>query len=316
MEEIYKKALIKAQNVNFSYFINLAMSAKITWTELGNILDDLTPSIEKSKQLNKVFLREFEFLHLQKSETIISENRFHSNGDDDAIVNDEELSKHDESLDNDNIEQSDQFQAHDENLELDEGDTEQLQEKGKSEKGHLVNFFSHIDENLNSDDLMQKFENVGKKKHHCEDCDKSFSYLSDLKSHKKIHTGEKPFQCKICSKSFRWKVGLSNHEKIIHSTNKNLPNPHKCQFCKKYFKSHSEKERHERIHTGERPFKCNVCQTRFSETGALKGHEKVHTGAKPFECKICGKIFVRNQHLKAHVVTQHAKDKEIPTLMK
>ena len=57
------------------------------------------------------------------------------------------------------------------------------------------------------------------------------------------------------------------------------------------------------------------CQTRFSETGALKGHEKVHTGAKPFECKICGKIFVRNQHLKAHVVTQHAKDKEIPTLM-
>ena len=39
----------------------------------------------------------------------------------------------------------------------------QLQEKGKSEKGHLVNFFSHIDENLNSDDLMQKFENVGKK---------------------------------------------------------------------------------------------------------------------------------------------------------
>ena len=121
--------------------------------------------------------------------------------------------------------------------------------------------------------MMQRFENVGKKNHHCEDCDKSFSYLSDLKSHGKIHTCEKPFQCKICSKSFRWKVGLSNHEKIIHSTNKNLPNPHICKFCKKYFKSHSERERHERIHTGERPFKCNVCQTRFSDTGALKGHE-------------------------------------------
>ena len=68
MEEIYKKALIKAQNVNFSYFINLAMSAKITWTELGNILDDLTPSIEKSKQLNKVLLKEFEVLNSQNIE--------------------------------------------------------------------------------------------------------------------------------------------------------------------------------------------------------------------------------------------------------
>ena len=68
MEEIYKKALIKAQNENFSYFINLAMSAKITWTELGNILDDLTPSIEKSKQLNKVLLKEFEVLNSQNIE--------------------------------------------------------------------------------------------------------------------------------------------------------------------------------------------------------------------------------------------------------
>ena len=70
MEEIYKKALLKAQNVNFSYFINLAISAKITWTELGNILEDLTPSIEKSKQLNKVLLKEFEVLHSQKNETL------------------------------------------------------------------------------------------------------------------------------------------------------------------------------------------------------------------------------------------------------
>ena len=92
MEKVYKKALIKAQYVNFSYFINLAMSAKITWTELGNILDDLTPSIEKSKQLNKVFLKEFEVLQFQKQETISPENKFHSNGDDDAmLVNDEEL---------------------------------------------------------------------------------------------------------------------------------------------------------------------------------------------------------------------------------
>ena len=81
MEKVYKKALIKAQYVNFSYFINLAISAKITWTELGNILDDLTPSLEKSKQLNKVLLKEFEVLNSQKMEYTISEDKPLSNKD-------------------------------------------------------------------------------------------------------------------------------------------------------------------------------------------------------------------------------------------
>ena len=127
MEEIYKKALLKAQNVNFSYFINLAISAKITWTELGNILEDLTPSFEKSKQLNKLLLKEFEVLHLQKNETTILENKLHSNRDYTMMVNYEELSEnneeYDESIDNSIVEQTDQFQAHDEYLQLDEGDT-------------------------------------------------------------------------------------------------------------------------------------------------------------------------------------------------
>ena len=110
MEKVYKKALIKAQYVNFSYFINLAISAQISWTELGNILEDLTPSIEKSKQLNKVLLKEFEVLHSQKTESTIPEDKNQSNGDDVTLVNNEELSEndeeYDESIDNGIVEQT------------------------------------------------------------------------------------------------------------------------------------------------------------------------------------------------------------------
>ena len=32
----------------------------------------------------------------------------------------------------------------------------------------------------------------------CDVWDKVFNTLSDLQSHKKIHTGEKPFKCDVC----------------------------------------------------------------------------------------------------------------------
>ena len=267
MEEIYKKALIKSQNVNFSYFINLAISAQITWTELGNILEDLTPSLEKSRQLNKVFLKEFEVLHSQKNETTIPEN-FHSNEEVAMSVNDEEISEHDEE--------------YDESLEHDIESTEKLVENEKDEKEQLVNFFSHLDKGVTSEEIIPKVKRHREKKYKCDFCDKLFDGLWKKKRHEKSH---------------------ANDKKSSQSKN--------CEFCKKSFRSYRDRERHERIHTGERPFKCDICQKRFSDSGALKGHEPVHTGTKPFECKICGKCFVRNQTLKTHVVTQHERDKEI-----
>ena len=275
----------------------------------------MTPSFEKSKQLNQVLLKEFEVLHSQKNETDIPENKLLSNEDNTMLVTDEGLSEndeeYDESLDNDIIEQSDKFQANDENLQLDEVDkghkenhekisepepynesledgfenTEQLLENNKGEKELLVNFFSHLDKGITLEEIKPKVPRVGEKKHKCEFCNKPFDGLWKKKRHEKTHTKD---------------------EKVSNSKN--------CEFCKKSFKSHSDMKRHERIHTGERPFKCNICQARFSDKGALKGHEIVHTGAKPFQCKICGKCFVKTQTLKTHAVTQHAKNKEIPNI--
>ena len=66
MERIFKNTLMLSGNVNFSYLINAALQAEITWDVLEDLLDDLTPTLEKSKQLNKVFLNELKTLQSQK----------------------------------------------------------------------------------------------------------------------------------------------------------------------------------------------------------------------------------------------------------
>ena len=121
MEGIYKKALIKSQNVNFSFFINMALNSEITWIELGNILEDLTPTFDKSKQLNKVFLKEFEALQSLRIESI-QENGLDSFGNDDKFVKDEELYEHDEEYD-ESLGDNEMIEADEEKLQTDAEET-------------------------------------------------------------------------------------------------------------------------------------------------------------------------------------------------
>ena len=83
----------------------MALNSEITWIELSNILEDLTPTLEKSKQLNKVFLKEFEALQSQKIATI-SENEA-------ILMKDEELSELDEEYD-ESLEDNDMIEPHNE----------------------------------------------------------------------------------------------------------------------------------------------------------------------------------------------------------
>uniref|UniRef100_A0AC35FDS3 C2H2-type domain-containing protein n=1 Tax=Panagrolaimus sp. PS1159 TaxID=55785 RepID=A0AC35FDS3_9BILA len=141
------------------------------------------------------------------------------------------------------------------------------------------------------------------RRHVCDICDKGFSYLSILESHKRCHTGEKPFACHFCDKHFAQKATLQVHERT-HTGER----PYKCKFCDKTFAQYGTKTVHERsAHLGIRNYKCPKCDKCLSSPSALYTHKKTH-GDKVFHCPCCPKTFTLKNYLKLHVKQVHEQN--------
>ena len=52
----------KSTKLNFDYFIKMALQKKISWETLVVFLDDLTPTLSKSKQAIEVLVEELQAL--------------------------------------------------------------------------------------------------------------------------------------------------------------------------------------------------------------------------------------------------------------
>lgn len=92
--------------------------------------------------------------------------------------------------------------------------------------------------------------------HACDQCDKSFFSISELKLHQQRHSSTKEFKCTECDKAFSVKGNLRIHM---------------------------------RTHSKEKLYKCDICGNSFSHPYSLVSHRRIHTNDFPFKCPDCDK---------------------------
>jgi len=178
--------------------------------------------------------------------------------------------------------------------------------------------------------------NTTKKTHECNQCHKTFSYISQLITHKLVHSGIRPYHCQTCNKVFKNKYAVVQHalihtglrphvcdvcnkkfisaselrrhkwkHKLVHSSD---DNPFKCNVCDKTFKLKASLTQHAHIHTDGKTHCCDVCDKRFSRASILRAHKRIHTGDKPYRCRVCNKAFTFSanlgQHLRIHATAR------------
>lgn len=97
----------------------------------------------------------------------------------------------------------------------------------------------------------------------CELCGKGFMDRSNLDGHiNSKHMSSKPYKCSKCNASFSWISNLRRHRKKCKTT-AGPQVPVQCHACKKVFKHKSSLKRHMKSHTSRVPAQLISSQWRL-----------------------------------------------------
>jgi len=102
--------------------------------------------------------------------------------------------------------------------------------------------------------------------HKCSYCHKTFPNEEELSLHK---TKEHRFECEVCSKTFSRLTYLEVHIKV-HEGDKRF----NCSTCFKGFDIESDYRQHIKLHPDYKPYTCQLCNMSFSHPSNLINHQK------------------------------------------
>ena len=312
-------------SVKIICLVEMAFKGEITWLNLDSLVDGLTPTLERSRQIIRILLKEFE---THQSKCLINRSDDGNDVSEDIIEMDETQSNTNSvkaiegsDYEEDGIQIIEEKTTAEEttNMKYEYNDSDDNEFKISKESKVVVSEpDSENEEVFDENDVAKNIQLVeafkgqlytfvgddSKEKPKTDNHNKSLNSDKTFHQHKakevdskipKVLPREKRFECETCGKCFMTKLRLDAHIRI-HTGEK----PFLCKTCKKGFAHKSNLTMHEKIHTGERPFQCKHCKKGFMNSSNLKVHERIHTGEKPFQCKTCKKYFTRSNHLKIH----------------
>ena len=131
----------------------------------------------------------------------------------------------------------------------------------------------------------------------CGICNRTFALTSSLSRHMCDHD-KRRFHCNQCDYSCHFESELETH-KIIHRKNPSYQCMH--AKCGKWFRRNWDLTLHLQKHDGkEQKYDYKGCKFVTATKKQLKEHQKKHSDDFPYECKICNKGFQYRSGLKCH----------------
>ncbi|XP_069551673.1 zinc finger protein 574 [Brachyistius frenatus] len=102
---------------------------------------------------------------------------------------------------------------------------------------------------------------------------------------KKVSVWVKPQQCELCNRTFTSVNRLATHKRVHEQ------GTHECPECGKMFKKTASLQTHMRSHSGVARYLCVDCGNGFTTEMTLILHRKSHTADPLHKCQFCNKTF-------------------------